>query len=398
MNSHYDIAIVGAGLVGASVALALKNSGLRVLLIDAHAANPKDSRLFALNISSVNFLEQLGVWQLVSEHASAIKQIHVSKRKRFGVLRLSAHDVGLDQLGYMMPARFLEAALLHLLNDASYLDYHRPMSLLSLKEHDQHVQLSVQQGEGIREITAHYVLGADGTQSTVRHCMGFATTEKNYHETAIVTELLAGHDHQNIAYERFYEGGVLAMLPLCNQHLAMILTAPHDNAKDLLALKNDDFVEHIQQLIGNRLGRLQIMKPRASYPLHSLLAKRAASKRVLLLGNAAHTVHPVAAQGFNLALYEVAVLLDCMQDLKSGVMQGLDFTHIEAQFAKQQTMSINASSRISAILQKPTFLSQILLQLGMGILETQGFLKKSFLNALLGRWGNVPRLMAEKVS
>lgn len=397
---HYDIAIIGAGLVGASLALSLKDSGLRVALIDATMSNPADKRLFALNISSVNFLSHIGIWDSIAKEASPIHKVHVSRRKRFGVLTLTADDVNLPSLGFMMPARHLEAALFAALQTESAVDCYRPMQLIALQEHVDHVQLTLQQADGeTKSIQAHYVIGADGTHSTVRQLMGWEVHTADAKETAIVTEMTTDQHHQQVAYERFYETGVLAMLPLKDQRLAVILTAPTSDATALLTLSDVDFMAHVQALIGNRLGKLQTVLPRASYPLATVLAKQAASKRVLLLGNAAHTVHPVAAQGFNLALFEVALFIDAMMNQlqKQNSLAGFDCAAIEAQFAMQQTISINASSRLSSMLRKPSLCADLSLQFGMGVLEMSGLLKQQFIHAMLGRFKAVPRLMAEKV-
>lgn len=393
---QYDIAIVGAGLVGASLAIALQDLGLRIALIDATQPNPNDQRLFALNSSSVQCLNNMAVWPEIAEQASPIERVHVSRRKHFGVVQLRPEDVGQTVLGYMMPARYIEGALAERLASLSSLDVYRPMTLLQLREQEESVSLQLQQGEVVRTIEARYVMGADGTQSTVRHLMGFDAHVEEYQETAIVAEVQVAHDHHQTAYERFYEEGVLAMLPLKQQTMALILTTPTREATRLVAMEDAEFLAHIQLLFGNRVGCLQQVSQRASYPLRLVLANKAASHRVLLLGNAAHTVHPVAAQGFNLALYEVAVLVDAIASAlkKEPNMLNINCVDVQSQFTKQQALSIQASRRLATMLHHPSIMTNIAMSFGMAAFEALPFLKRQFLRGMLGRSNRVPRLMS----
>jgi 2-octaprenyl-6-methoxyphenol hydroxylase len=392
-NELYDIAIVGAGLVGASLALALKATGLRIALIDAHVQKTEDKRLFALNDSSVRLLAQLGVWPLIESKATPIKQIQVSRRKRFGVVKLESDEVNLPALGQMMPARLLEAAQQTLLEEMSTLSIYRPMQLTHLVEEEQAVVLQLQSNEGAKTLRARYVMGVDGTKSSVRSLMRWDTTEEDSKQIAIVAEIGLSVNHQCIAYERFYEEGVLAMLPLPDNTVAMILTVPENDAANLLGMKDDEFLAHVQTLFGNRLGKLQHISARASYPLSFVLAKEAASKRVLLLGNAAHTLHPVAAQGFNLALYEVAVFLAITSQTVS--QPEWDCRDILRKCQHQQRLSIRASRGLVSLLHEPSCFKELVLHGGMFLFAALPVVRRKFLQVMLGRIGARPSLLLE---
>lgn len=400
MQNQYDVTIVGAGLVGASLALALKTSGLKIALIEALPPNPADGRLFALNFSSVEFLKYLKVWPLIQQHATSIKRVHVSRRGRFGVMQLNSDDMQLPALGFMVPAKCIEAALLDLLQqEPLFLDCYRPVTLNQLTVMEEGIKLSLDRGLETPEITTRYLFGADGTKSTVRQLMGWQTTTLDNDETAIVAEMMVSQAHHQVAYERFYDQGVIAVLPLQEKHVAVILSTNTVEAKRLLALSSECFLGEVQTVFGRRLGKLHTLLSCVSYPLRTVLAKNAASKNVLLLGNAAHTVHPVAAQGFNLALYEVALLLDRIKDqlVTKSELTHLNCLEVEAQFVKTQTMSIHVSRGLSGMASHSSWLQQVGMQMGMIALEMQPSLKKYFVNALLHRHGRMPRAMTEKV-
>lgn len=389
---HYDLIIVGGGLVGASLALALRDLHLKVALIDARMPSSEDARLFGLNINSIAFLNHLGVWPDIRDYASPIHAVHVSCEGAFGALRLRDHEAGWDMLGQVVPAFRLETALNEALLDLPYLTVYRPAQLVDLETLQDSTILQVKQGETTLALSAPVILGADGTESTLRDLLHIPTETNDYHQTAIVTHFELGRPHQGIAYERFCRAGTLAMLPLPNQQCASILSADTQAAEQYLALSDDDYLAYCQSLIGYRLGRLHAVGKRAAYPLRMKRALQATAGHVFLLGNALHTLHPVAAQGLNLALFEVAMLVECFSELKRDE-KALTIAALRAvseRIQEQQRVSMTVSDRLARLFSKPLPGISFLAGLGMAGFDSLPLLKKQFITLMVGRAGVTP--------
>lgn len=392
---HYDIIIVGGGLVGASLALALRDSGLSMALIEARLPSANDARLFALNVSSVTLLTHLSVWPKVAAYASPMQAVHVSHRGHFGAVTLQASDANLTHLGQVLPACHLEAALHEALLACKGLTLYRPARVLGIQTGDQIATLSVQQGDDTLTFTSPIVVGADGTESTLRELLAIPTETLDYHQTAIVSRIQLTRPHRGVAYERFCEGGALAMLPLPNNDSASILSVDTHQAKQLLALDDTAYLAHCQQMMGYRLGRFASVGPRQSYPLRMKRALRAVTQQVFLLGNALHTLHPIAAQGFNLALYEVACLVDgILQSQASGLpLTASALAAISQQSEQQQRVSATVSDQLARLFLKPLPGLSVLAGLGMAGLDCLPSLKKQFTTMMIGHAGTPPALL-----
>jgi len=334
----YDLIIVGGGMVGASLAVALKNSGLQIGLIDAAPIILDDSRLIALNHASYRLFEKMGIWPELASRAEPIKQIHVSQRGHLGITRIAANEVDLDVLGYVVPARYINSALYSALNNISHIKLIRPASVTALTQQPDEVTLTVSLPTQTISLSSKIVIGADGTHSTVRDLLGISTDIIDYKQSALVTVTELYRDHKNIAYERFQKMGAIAMLPLTEQRAATIWTGCNELISHLLQLNDDEFLSELQKQFGYRLGRLKKTNQRAAYPLKMLCAHQQKKQNVLLIGNAAHTVHPIAAQGLNLALYEIAILADCFAKNGAGLDKLPDLLsqqHFSSRFSHQ---------------------------------------------------------------
>src|SRR5579883_942585 len=220
---HYDLIIVGGGLVGAGLAAALPDK--RIALIDAKLPSQDDPRLFALNYGSCQFLQHLGLWPMLAAHAAPIHQVHVSYQGRFGAVRLTREDAHLPTLGHVIPARFIEAALHDKLASSIHITLYRPAKLISLHQQEGRVTLTLDTAIGQKILHAPLVIGADGTESTVRSQLNIPITVVDYHQSAIVTRTTLKRSHHHIAYERFVDNGAIAMLPLVGNECATIWTA-----------------------------------------------------------------------------------------------------------------------------------------------------------------------------
>lgn len=404
---HNDLIIVGGGLVGTGLFLALKryNTRLRIALVDARLPQQNDPRLFALNMSSWQFLKNIGLAKALIPHASPIKSVHVSHRGKFGCVRLANDEVGLPALGYMVPAAQIETAMHDAMTEltpphadarggqaSTFFTVYRPAQLCALTQAgDNLVELTIKTQNGEEKLSADYVIGADGTDSTVRQLLGIETITHDYHQSAIVTHTTLKRSHQHIAYERFTADGVIAMLPLLNDQLAnisaTIWTGDSDAMRALKDLSDAEFLNRLQQTFGFRLGRLQHISTRYMFPLRKVCASKMFVDRVLLLGNSAHTLHPVAAQGLNLALYEIAMLVDAIV-ANGGQLAVSIFKDLTTRVVSQQTISMGVSHRLTQLFSKQSLLTQTFLPLSMMALDKITPLKVAFINRMIGR--NMP--------
>jgi len=315
MQADYDVAIVGGGMTGAGLACALAGGPLRVALIEAvpvrNDTQPSyDDRGLSLALSSRRILDGLGLWPALAREATPIEHIHVSDRGRFGFVRLHAADMGVPALGYVVPARELGRVLLAGVAGADNVDFLCPAEVTRARPGPDRVALEFAAGGPEQGLSCRLLVIADGTRSALRDALGMEVEIRDYGQTAIVATVTPERPHHNWAYERFTDTGPLALLPLTRGRCALVYTVPTAAAAEYLALSDSTFLDRARARFGRRLGRLQHPGTRKSYPLLRLVAREPLGDRLVLLGNAAHTVHPNAAQGFNLGLRDVAALAE----------------------------------------------------------------------------------------
>lgn len=323
-SSRYDIAIVGGGLVGASLAVALRGSGLRILLVEAFApdsaAQPSfDERTTALGNASRRIFEAVGVWPAMRAAAAPISAIHVSDAGRFAFARLEAARLGLDALGYVVPNRVIGRALWAALTVDPDITLRVPARVESLAaEADGGLALGITPESGAAPVSARLVVACDGGASRVRELLGIAATVEDYAQQAVVASLLTDAPNDGVAYERFTPAGPMALLPLATGPEAgwrtLVWAAPPDDARRLMALDVPQFLREWQMAFGWRAGRALRLGARACYPLALTRSQASVAARVVLLGNAAQALHPVAGQGFNLGLRDAAALAEHLSD------------------------------------------------------------------------------------
>lgn len=376
---HYNNIIIGGGIVGATLALALQKQQIPIALIDASPAPPiNDSRLIALNDGSVNLFKHLRIWPALAAHGAPIKTVHVSKRGQFGAVRIAADELDLDSLGYVIPAKIINAVLYAELQKSELITLYQPALLNALAEQADQVQLSITKASQPIDLTADFVIGADGTDSTVRKLLAIPTEVIDYQQSAIVTITQLKDAHQNSAYERFVDQGAIALLPLLGKEMATIWSGQDAYIQTLMSESSDAFLHALQKEFGFRLGLFEKIGERSVFPLRMVKAKTAGRNKIILMGNALHTMHPIAAQGLNLALYEVAVLCESLQHPKN-----LGFS---------QKMSLQLSHHLNTLFSNDFFMLNAARSLGMIGLDICLPAKKCFMKAALHHYGRVPRL------
>jgi 2-octaprenyl-6-methoxyphenol hydroxylase len=316
MSEIVDIAIVGGGMVGASLAVSLEGLGLRVAVIEAvphdSASQPSfDERTTALSNGSRRILETLGLWSAVSGAATPIRKIHVSDQGRFGFARVDAAEQGLAAMGYVVPNRSLGTALWTRLSRSEGVRVFCPAQVTRVHATDRSVELVISTDVTIE---ARLVVAADGAQSAVRAAFGVAAEVRDYEQTAVITTVLPQRFHDYVAYERFTTTGPLALLPLADGRCTLVLTLEPDVANAAMAWSDEDFIAEVQRRFGFRLGRFLKVGRRVPYPLSLSRSERLSSGRCVIVGNAAQGLHPVAGMGFNLGLRDVASLAELVAD------------------------------------------------------------------------------------
>lgn len=311
------VLIVGGGLVGASLAIALDAAGIEAVMVEAAAPRvgdqpSYDERNLALARATVNGLAAIGVWKHAQAQATPIRHIHVTRAGEFGSVRMAAEQEGVDALGWTLPARELGAALLRRLDECTRLRRLAPARVASLEPLADGWRARIHTQEGELAIDAALLVGADGTASFVRERLGIAVERHDYRQTLFVCTVTPEREHAQRAYERFTDDGPIALLPLAGRRCGLVLTVPQHQAKAVEAMDDEAFVALAQQRFGWRLGRLGRPGKRHPYAIQRVAAQSLVSTRAVLVGNAAQTVHPIGAQGFNLGLRDALTLAELL--------------------------------------------------------------------------------------
>ncbi len=317
--SDYDILIIGGGMVGASLACAVARQGLRIGLIEARPFTSSDhpgydDRTIALAYGSQRIFQGLGLWSAIAPFTTPILNIHISDRGRPGIARLNHHQEGVEALGYVAEARAIGAVLEQCLHHLPGVDLLCPARLqqVQIESDKAKARLCLQDTE--LELSAKLLVAADGARSLVRQQLNIDAIHWDYDQTAIIANVTPEYPHEQIAYERFTDNGPLALLPMSDNRCALVYTVPSDQTEAVMALDDHAFLARLQESFGERLGRFQRVGRRQAHPLMLVKAKEHACSRVALIGNAAHTLHPIAGQGFNLGLRDVAALAEVIID------------------------------------------------------------------------------------
>jgi 2-octaprenyl-6-methoxyphenol hydroxylase len=313
----YDVVIVGGGMVCASLALALENSSLNIAIVEAapwqtNQQPSYDDRGIALSYGSQRIFETMDVWQQLKPSCTPIQHIHVSDRGHFGVTRLHAENENVPALGQVITARDLGQTLVTKLSKQTHLSLFSPASVIGLSHSENVAEVTLDNGQTLK---TKLVVAADGSQSSIRKLLDIQALEYDYKQTAITANVSTERPHQNWAYERFTDTGPIALLPLSENRSSLVWTVNTGHEQAILKSDDDEFLNLLQQRFGYRLGRFTKVGQRNSYPLKLVQADQAIQQRIVLIGNAAHSLHPIAGQGFNLGLRDVAVLADiiCQQ-------------------------------------------------------------------------------------
>ena len=402
-ENNFDIAIIGGGMVGASLALLLaqQKPDWTIAVLEAQvfedldrAHENFDARSTAISHGSVEIFRDLGVWNILSQHATAISKVHVSDAGHFmgGLIDSAAYE--LDAVGCVIPNAWLGRALLEQLKSFDNIQYITPVRVERLIPLQKGAQLTLQSAEQSLNLNCKLAVIADGGSSPLRAALGIDSRIKNYNQKALIANVAYSEPHNNIAYERFTEQGPLALLPLgksaAARESALVLTLPSDQANEIFALSDNELLQHLQQRFGNRLGKFLRIGERHIYDLKLVTASEQIRSHIVLVGNAAHFLHPVAGQGFNLSLRDCVCLVN---SLIQGEAQGNSLGELSVlqdylrQQMQDQTLTIEFSDKLVRLFSSSSLPLMALRHLGFVGLDLLPTVKTQFAAQTMGTAG-----------
>ena len=396
-----DVLIVGGGLVGASLAIALERAGFAAGMLEASPAGALpsvfDQRNLSLADASVNALQALDVLPRLRAPTGAIRRIHISRQGDFGRVRLDAATHGRDAFGQVVVARDFGDALEARQATLTVLRRWRPARFLGFEDrvHDDVRIARVETADGECRIAARLVVAADGTVSAVRDALGIATERHDYGQTLFVARVRADRAPDGTAWERLTDTGPTAVLPRGDGHYGVVHGVATAEAEAVAALDDAAFLARLQRAFGWRAGRFLSVGPRSAYPIARVLAERTVAQRAVLVGNAAQTLHPIGAQGFNLGLRDALTLVECLEDARArGDDIGGDAVlaaHV-ARRREDRERTLAFSDGLARWTSNPSALASSLRSAGLLALEHDDALRAGVVGGAMGYRGDVPRL------
>ena len=397
----YDLLIIGGGMVGASLACALDGLDLRIGLVEAApltvSAHPGyDDRTLALAQGTRRIFQTLGLWPALEAAATPIERIHISERGAPGFAHLDCHEEGVEALGYVVPARAIGAALLAKLPTLRGVELLCPARLETLHLSSDAARATLCDAAGRRvEYRARLLIAADGANSVVREQLGIAALRWEYGQQAVIANVTPTLPHNNVAYERFTSDGPVAFLPMSDNRCAVVCTVAEDAVAPVLALDDAGFLALLEQRFGERLGPLHRAGQRQAYPLFLLKAREHARQRVAIIGNAAHTLHPIAGQGFNLGIRDVAALAEVIADARHadadiGTLAVLNRYADWRRWDQRQTLAF--TDALTRLFTNPLWPVRAARNLGLLAFDLLPPIKHAFARQTMGLDGRLPKL------
>jgi 2-octaprenyl-6-methoxyphenol hydroxylase len=398
--ADYDLLIVGSGMVGASLAIALAGRGLRLGIIEAYEpgadSQPSyDDRGIALAYGTQRIFEALGLWPAIAERAEPIREIHVSDRGHFGATRLRASDEGVPALGQVVTARELGRVLIERVTGDAGIDVIAPATVVDFADDGSRVSVTLDRNGVTDLLSCRLLVAADGGNSSIRERLAVPVVRLEYGQSAVVTNVTPRHAHANVAYERFTDTGPVALLPMSEGRCAVVWTVRDEQVDEVLALDDAAFLAALQQRFGHRLGRFERVGRRAAWPLQLLRARESVRGRIAIIGNAAHTLHPIAGQGFNLGIRDVAALAEVVDEAhRDGIDIGdaAVLQRYEQWRSSEQRNVAMATDGLARLFSNPLGAVRIARNLGLVAMECLPLAKRPLARGAMGLLGRQPKL------
>ena len=393
-----ELIVVGGGMVGATLAVAAASAGLRSVVVDR--ADPAatldeafDGRTSAIAYGSKRLLDAIGLWDGMAADAEPILDIRVSDGASPLFLHYDHRDVGDAPLGWIVENRVTRRALHESVISDELIDLRAPCAVTEIDRAADGVAVSLSDGTRVRGVL---LIGADGRGSAIRRGAGIPVSEWAYAQTGIVATIGHERPHHGIAHERFLPAGPFAILPMTGNRSSLVWTERADLAPAMMALDDDTFLDEIAHRVGGFLGRLSLAGPRWSYPLALLHAARYTDTRLALIGDAAHAIHPIAGQGLNLGLKDVAALVEVLVDARR---LGLDIGQPDvldryARWRRFDNMAlVAATDGLNRLFSNDIAPVKWARDIGLAIVDRLPPVKRVFMHHAMGTLGDLPRLM-----
>jgi 2-octaprenyl-6-methoxyphenol hydroxylase len=390
----HDILILGGGLVGNSLACALENSGLQVGLVEASIASAGapgfNERKLALSAASLTALEHLAVAQKFANGFSPIRRIHISRAGDFGSVDIQARQYQRDYFGGVVLARDLGAALETRVGELKNLSIYRPAKVLHVVSDAALPNVLIECNGKQQTLSAKMVIGADGTQSLLRSVLNIATDNFDYQQHLFVCSLQTDQVSDGTAFERFTSQGPVALLPMPGGQYGALCGVNHDDVSRVAAFGDADYTDYFQQRFGWRAGRIRKVGTRTHYPLKKVVAKEIVRPGFVLMGNAAQTLHPIGAQGFNLGLRDALSFAECLQ---THNLQSAEFLSAYQQARREdREQTIAFSDGLARFTSQENSFAKSLRSLGLFSIGLSPNLQMPVVNGAMGYRGKIPAL------
>jgi 2-octaprenyl-6-methoxyphenol hydroxylase len=312
----YDIAIVGGGIIGNTLAVALQNSGASVVSIESQAASISvtKNRAYVMSMLSGQIFQGLGMWERILPQVTQFSQIQISDADYAGVVKLYPQDLGTDTLGYAASHEVLLTALQEKMRSADNINVLCPAQVVGVEytPTGAHISIVTPDSDTPKTIRTKLVIAADGANSTLRANAGIQTAGWNYWQSCVTATIVPEKPHQSVAYERFWYAGPIGVLPLADGRCQVVWTAPHQQAQTLRDLPESEFLTQLEHCTGGLLGKLTLDGQRWLFPVKLMQSQQYTAPRLALVGDAAHCCHPVAGQGMNLGIRDAAALAEIL--------------------------------------------------------------------------------------
>lgn len=392
-----DVAIVGAGIAGATLAAALKNSGLKVTLIEAQtqASAASKQQVYAVSLLSSRIFQGIGVWDKILPKIATFTQIRLSDADRAGVVQFQPADLGTDALGYVGEHRAILPALQEFLSECPNITWLCPAEVASVDCQPDAIEIQVKLDGETRKVRSRLLVAADGARSPVRIAAGIRTRGWKYWQSCITTRIKPEKPHNNTAYERFWPSGPFAILPLPDNRCNIVWTAPHEEAKALFELDDEQFLAELTRRYGSQMGRLELEGKRLMFQVQLMQSERYVLPRLALIGDAAHCCHPVGGQGLNLGIRDAAALAQVLGDAHR---QGLDIGTVPVlagyeRWRKLENLTILGFTDFLDRLFSNSWLPLVAIRrLGLWVLRNIGPVRVFALRLMTGMQGRTPQL------
>ena len=398
-DEEFDLIVAGGGMTGLALACAAAGAGVRVLLLEQRAlpdttAPPFDGRVTAIARGSRHLLQGTGIWPYLAEEAQPILDIEVGERHSPLTVHYDHRAVGGGPLGHIVENRVIRRALLSRIAElrGGALEIAAPERWQRVERREA-VEVALASG---RRVRARLLAAADGRGSPLRDLAGIGLTRWNYQQTGIVATVAHAEPHRGRAFERFFATGPLAMLPMQGNRSSIVWAADDRLARGLIALDDHEFIAELADRFGDRYGALELAGPRWHYPLSMVQARRYTERRLVLVGDAARAIHPIAGQGWNLALRDVAALAELVVDARR---LGLDpgGSYVLERYERWRRFDslalIGITDGLNRLFANDLLPLRLARELGLGAVERIPPLKRFFMRHAMGLLGDLPRLM-----